>query len=131
VKHFVGSVLVVAVAVVASAPGQAKATVYPFVDVPARYVYDPSQGSLHDYCTKSPDSWGRADFRGPCANHDLCYMDHVRGKQSCDDSLRTDMEMNCGVAFDQDGTAKDEDKFTTCLRMAAGYYGWVKKKGNY
>jgi hypothetical protein len=93
VKHIVRSMLVVAVAVVASSPGQAKAAVYPFVQVPSRYVYDPSQGSLHDYCTKSPDSWGRADFRGPCANHDLCYMDHVRGKQSCDDSLRTDMEM--------------------------------------
>ena len=41
------------------------------------------------------------------------------------------MEMNCGVAFDQDGGDKDRDKFQTCNRMAAGYYGWVKKKGNY
>lgn len=115
----------------AGVPVMASATVYPFVGVPARYEYDPSKGSLHDYCTKSPDSWGRADFRGPCANHDLCYQDHVRGKDPCDQSLRTDIEMNCGVAFDQDGGDKDRDKFETCNRMAAGYYGWVKKMGNY
>ena len=112
-------------------PAAASATVYPFVDVPARYEYNPSKGSLHDYCTKSPDSWDRANFRGPCANHDLCYMDHVRGKQACDDSLRTDMEMNCGVAFDQDGGHKDRDKFKTCYKIAATYWYWVQKKGKY
>ena len=58
-------------------------------------------------------------------------MDHTRGKEPCDQSLRTDMEMNCGVAFDRDGGNKDRKKFETCYRMAAGYYGWVKKKGNY
>ena len=41
------------------------------------------------------------------------------------------MEMNCGVAFDQDGSGKDGGKFITCLRMAAAYYGWVHKKGAY
>jgi hypothetical protein len=117
--------------VFALVPSMVSATVYPFVAVPSRYVYDPAQGSLHDYCTKSPDRWGRADFRGPCANHDLCYMDHVRGKDPCDQSLRTDMEMNCGVAFDQDGGDKDRKKFETCYRMAAGYYGWVNRKGHY
>ena len=61
-------------------PSLAQATVYPFVAVPARYEYNPRQGSLHDYCTHAPDSWDRADFRGPCANHDLCSMDHQRGK---------------------------------------------------
>jgi hypothetical protein len=117
--------------VLALVPSVVSATVYPFVAVPARYEYNPKKGTLHDYCTKSPDSWDRADFRGPCANHDLCYMDHVRGKEPCDQSLRTDMEMNCGVAFDQDGGDKDRKKFETCYRMAAGYYGWVKKKGQY
>ena len=112
-------------------PSTVSATVYPFVAVPDRYVYDPSKGSLHDYCTKSPDSWDRADFRGPCANHDLCYMDHVRGKQACDRSLRSDMEMNCGVAFDQDSGHKDRDKFETCRKIAATYWYWVDKKGRY
>ena len=112
-------------------PSLASATVWPFVDVPRRYVYDTSKGSLHDYCTKSPDSWDRANFRGPCANHDLCYQDHVRGKQACDDSLRDDLQINCGFAFDQDGTDKDGDKFETCWKIAAGYHYWVTKKGRY
>lgn len=112
-------------------PSLASATVWPFVDVPRRYVYDPSKGSLHDYCTKSPDSWDRADFRGPCANHDLCYQDHVRGKQACDDSLRDDMQINCGFAFDQDGGDKDRKKFETCYKIAATYHYWVQRKGQY
>ena len=117
--------------VCALVPVAASATVYPFVGVPARYVYDPSQGSLHDYCTKSPDSWDRADFRGPCANHDLCYQDHVRGKQACDDSLRDDMQLNCGFAFDQDGGDKDRKKLETCWKIAATYHYWVQRKGHY
>jgi hypothetical protein len=117
--------------VLALVPSVVSATVWPFVAVPARYEYNPRKGSLHDYCTKSPDSWDRADFRGPCANHDLCHMDHVRGKQACDDNLRTDMEMNCDVAFNQDGTSKDRHKFETCWKIAATYHYWVQKKGNY
>ncbi|TNL94358.1 hypothetical protein FHE74_10440, partial [Corynebacterium tapiri] len=59
-----------------------------------KYIYDPKQGYLNDYCTKSPDeyryrphpdtrfAWGtrgaralrtNANFRGPCARHDQCY----------------------------------------------------------
>jgi len=121
----------IAGAVTLSLAPPASATVYPFVAVPKRYVYDPSKGSLHDYCTKSPDSWDRADFRGPCANHDLCYMDHTAGKEACDTNLRRDMETNCGFAFDQDGGAKDPKKFRTCLKIAAVYYGWVQRKGHY
>jgi hypothetical protein len=41
------------------------------------------------------------------------------------------MEMNCGVAFDQHGGDKDRDKFETCYKIAAGYYGWVARKGRY
>jgi hypothetical protein len=55
--------------VLALVPSVVSATVWPFVAVPARYEYNSKQGSLHGYCTKSPDSWDRADFRGPCANH--------------------------------------------------------------
>ena len=117
--------------VCALVPSVVSATVYPFVGVPSRYEYNPNKGSLHDYCTRSPDSWDRADFRGPCANHDLCYQDHTRGKDPCDQSLRGDMEINCGFAFDQDGGNKDRQKFETCYRMAAAYYGWVKRKGHY
>jgi len=58
-------------------------------------------------------------------------MDHVRGKEACDRSLRIDMEMNCGVAFDQDGSHKDRDTFETCYKLAATYWYRVERKGNY
>lgn len=32
----------------------------------------------HDYCTASSDYCKRADFRGPCAYHDLCYQRYNR-----------------------------------------------------
>jgi hypothetical protein len=41
------------------------------------------------------------------------------------------MEMNGGVAFGQDGTDKDGDKFETCNKIAATYWYWVQKKGRY
>src|SRR5688572_22948053 len=88
------------------------------------------RSAVEHYCTKSPDSWDRADFKDPCANHDLCYEDPVRGKQPCDQSLRDDMEINCGFAFDQDGGDKDRKRFETCYRMAAGYYEWVRRTGD-
>ncbi|HVW33453.1 MAG TPA: hypothetical protein VHL53_13010 [Acidimicrobiia bacterium] len=112
-------------------PAVAAEAAPPFVAVPARYVYDPSRGSLHDYCTKSPDSWGRADFRGPCANHDLCYEDHRRGKAACDDGLERDLRLNCGVAFDQAGAGRDPDRLRTCVRIAAAYHYAVKHFGHY
>ncbi|MBS3695692.1 phospholipase A2 [Rhodococcus qingshengii] len=47
------------------------------ISVPANYIYDPDLGSLHDYCTSSPDQFPspgtNADFSGGCARHDMCY----------------------------------------------------------
>ena len=47
------------------------------VEVPDGYIYNPKLGSLHDYCTKSPDQFPapgvNADFKGACAIHDMCY----------------------------------------------------------
>jgi hypothetical protein len=78
-----------------------------FVDVPSNYVYDTSGRSgpvrLHDYCSISPDEFptpiGRnADFRGPCARHDLCY-DSSTDKKVCDVRLLQDMYKNCNDAY--------------------------------
>lgn len=71
-----------------------------FVGVPSNYVYNPSLGSLHDYCTKSPDEYpsaigANADFRGPCARHDMCYGGGVTSKLTCDNRLLADMRSNC------------------------------------
>jgi hypothetical protein len=41
------------------------------------------------------------------------------------------MEMNCGVAFDQDGGDKDPGKFETCNKIAATYWYWVHREGRY
>ena len=69
------------------------------VTVPARYVYKPKLGARHDYCTAAPDEFpaphaANADFRGPCARHDLCY-DGSASKRSCDRALRRNMFRNC------------------------------------
>jgi hypothetical protein len=69
------------------------------VKVPARYVYRPKLGARHDYCTYAPDEFPaprarNADFRGPCARHDLCY-DGDASKKSCDKALRRNLYQNC------------------------------------
>jgi hypothetical protein len=73
------------------------------VGVPSNYVYNPSLGTLNDYCSKAPDEYHapydvNADFRGPCARHDLCYGER-RGKSACDNALYDDMVGNCDSAY--------------------------------
>lgn len=74
-----------------------------FVSVPAHYVYNPALGSLHDYCTASPDEFpnpfgSNADFRGPCARHDLCYEGST-SEFTCDNRLYSDMIDNCAYEY--------------------------------
>lgn len=74
-----------------------------FVSVPSNYVYNPALGSLHDYCTSSPDEFpapfgANADFRGPCARHDLCYAGST-SEFTCDNGLRSDMRTNCAYTY--------------------------------
>lgn len=89
------------------------------VRVPSNYVYDPSRGSLHGYCTKSPDEFPapfgkNADFRGPCAKHDLCYGSHT-DKKKCDVQLLKDMRANFTHTY---GSLNPTRKL--CLRTAEG-----------
>ncbi|MDG9708362.1 hypothetical protein [Streptomyces sp. DH10] len=90
------------------------------VTVPSNYVYKPSKGSLHDYCTSSPDSWNKADFRGPCARHDLCYAKPGNHKKACDAVLNTQMTQNCYYAYGSANPLR-----YTCVAIAAGYYSSV------
>jgi hypothetical protein len=74
-----------------------------FVTVPSNYVYDPRLGALHDYCTYAPDEFPaplapNADFRGPCARHDLCYAAGT-SRSSCDTRLRVNMQTNCAYEY--------------------------------
>lgn len=56
------------------------------ISIPGNYIYNTNLAptGLHDFCSKSQDLWGEdagylnatnrvADFRGPCAQHDMCY----------------------------------------------------------
>jgi len=95
-----------------------------FVRVPANYVYKPSLGSLHDYCTSSPDEFPNpvgknADFRGPCARHDLCYGSRT-DKKHCDVRLLKDMRANCEHAYGRFNPVRQ-----SCYATAGAYFAAV------
>ncbi|MDQ3288821.1 MAG: phospholipase [Pseudomonadota bacterium] len=74
-----------------------------YVSVPWNYVYAPWRGSLHDYCTASPDEFpnpfgANANFRGPCARHDMCYAG-TTSAWTCDVNLRENMRINCRYTY--------------------------------
>lgn len=97
-----------------------------FVGIPSSYIYRPSLGSLHDYCTSSPDSFGSANFRGPCARHDMCYQTHTAGKRNCDNWLRTDLRSNCEYAYAWYNPVR-----ATCYSTANIYWAAVTAFGGY
>ena len=107
-----------------SEPGNVVSKAY--VGIPSNYVYKPSLGSLHDYCTSSPDSFGSANFRGPCARHDMCYQAHTAGKRNCDNWLRTDLRSNCEYTFAWFNPAR-----ATCYTTANVYWAAVTAFGGY
>ena len=87
-----------AVAVGITAFVAAPAMAADYVSVPSNYVYNPDgpNKTLHDYCSYSPDSWGKANFRGPCARHDMCIQYHQRANRAaCDSALFSDLRTNC------------------------------------
>lgn len=97
-----------------------------YVGIPSNYVYNPRLGSLHDYCTSSPDSYLAANFRGPCARHDMCYQAHTAGKLTCDNRLRTDLRSNCADAY-----AWYNPLRASCYNVANVYWAAVIAFGGY
>lgn len=65
-----------------------------YIGVPSNYDYNPSHGPLHDFCTVGADSYGDANFKGPCAYHDLCYGGPY-DKKSCDAIFSANLDANC------------------------------------
>ena len=115
----------------AASLGVAAAASLPFVAVPADYIYNPALGSLHDYCTDAPDEFpapfaDNADFRGPCARHDMCYQAHVAGKSACDDGLHSDMDTNCNYEYSAFNPLRG-----TCRATADIYWAAVVVAGGY
>ncbi|GAA2531685.1 phospholipase A2 [Pilimelia columellifera] len=94
------------------------------VTVPSNYLYDPDRGSLHDYCTHSPDEWYSADFRGPCARHDQCYARPGNHKKECDNQLEKHLTQNCDHAY---GPGV---KRTSCHGIANTYWAAVTAGGD-
>ncbi|MDQ3269463.1 MAG: phospholipase [Pseudomonadota bacterium] len=83
--------------------GEISPSAVSFVSVPWNYVYAPWRGSLHDYCTASPDEFPNpagpnANFRGPCARHDMCYAG-TTSAWTCDVNLRENMRINCRYTY--------------------------------
>ncbi|RJQ80350.1 hypothetical protein D5S17_07735 [Pseudonocardiaceae bacterium YIM PH 21723] len=103
--------------------GSALAADPPFIGVPAGYVYDPSLGNLHDYCSYSPDWYGSVDLRGPCAMHDMCY-ERKEDKQRCDQEFRLDIGMNCRYVYREPGIG-----LNGCYDAAEAYYQAVANLG--
>ena len=93
------------------------------VVVPASYCYDPAttkNPGWHDYCTHSPDSYGSADFRGPCARHDMC-LQAGHSHHTCDGPLLANMKTNCKHSYGRWNPTRYK-----CEATAYGYYGFIK-----
>jgi hypothetical protein len=93
-----------------------------FITIPSNYVYNPSLGSLHDYCTLSPDYYRplgapNADFRGPCARHDMCYEAPGNNKSACDTAFRNNLIHMCDNTYGSVNPIR-----YTCRTVAEGYY---------
>lgn len=97
------------------------------VVVPTSYCYDPdttNHTGWHDYCTHAPDQYtsllGTADFRGPCARHDMCLQSsHSHSK--CDGPLLSNLKQNCKQRFGTFNPARYD-----CETVAYTYYLAIK-----
>ncbi|WP_426718109.1 hypothetical protein [Corynebacterium auriscanis] len=98
------------------------------IPVPSYYVYDWHRGNLNDYCTSSPDEYSggvkNADFRGPCAIHDMCYQAVSRGERTqsfCDERFHSQLLLTCEGVYSQ----YSGDRYR-CGNVAQVYYQVVK-----
>ena len=106
------------------------------VEVPDGYIYNPKLGSLHDYCTKSPDQFPapgvNADFKGACAIHDMCYEKNdgnASGMRNCDSNFRNNLITVCENVY----TSGADPRRGKCIDVALVYYVAVvaDHPGNY
>lgn len=97
------------------------------ITIPSNYVYNPNttrQRTLHDYCSYSPDEFSapgtNANFRGPCARHDMCYQYHQKTQHGCDNQLGTQLTQECTYTY-----AWYDPRRTACVNTAAVYWAAV------
>lgn len=97
------------------------------VTIPSNYVYNPSttyQRTLHDYCSYSPDEFPapgvNANFRGPCARHDMCYQYHQKSQLGCDNQLGSHLVQECTYTY-----AWYDPRRAACVNTAWVYWAAV------
>lgn len=110
------------------------------ITIPGTYKYCPwtcSPKNLHDYCSWSPDKYGQADFRGPCARHDM-GIDSIRKKNisanskrsqraSVDVTFKGHLRQNCGNGYwGSDSVTKWYRN--NCYERTSVYYSVVSSK---
>lgn len=105
---------------------QAKA----YVGIPSNYVYNLNhpRKTLHDYCTKSPDEFpnpvgANANFRGPCARHDMCFEQKQASEFTCNNRLWSNLVSNCEYTYAWYNPVRQ-----TCINTAHVY--WIAVTAN-
>jgi hypothetical protein len=103
---------------IVSTKGQESTTAWPSSPIyaPSNYKYCGGNWDApgckpkarHDYCTWSPDRYGRADFRGPCAWHDFS-IDYISKKSISVEAKRTERN-------------RIDDRFGVHLHQNCNYY---------
>lgn len=96
------------------------------VTVPSGYCYNPNakkNKTLHDFCTKSPDGWYNANFKGPCARHDMCIEGKKVKRSSCDSTFRGHMLSECNKTFGKLNPLRYQ-----CQSIALSYWAVVRAK---
>jgi len=101
-----------------------------YVGVPSNYVYNLNhpRRTLHDYCTKSPDEFpnpvgANANFRGPCARHDLCFEQRQASQYTCNNRLWGNLVSNCEYTYAWYNPVRQ-----TCINTAHVY--WIAVTAN-
>lgn len=110
------------------------------IGIPGSYKYGPlkySPKALHDYCTWSPNAYGAASFKGPCARHDMS-IDSIRKKSislnskisqrsSADVRFKSHLRQNCTNAFWGSTYVMGFNR-TNCYSRTSVYYSVVTSK---
>jgi hypothetical protein len=101
------------------------------ITIPKNYKYHPHKGpdiALHDYCTASPDEFPtigkNANFRGPCARHDMCIQYHQHKRSTCDNNLLANMKSECRYTYKH----SYDPRHGACLGTAYLYWTVVRVK---
>lgn len=112
------------------AAGSGQSAEKAYVSVPLHYIYRPSLGWHHDYCSMAPDEYpnpfgANANFRGPCARHDLCYAGRVISKFTCDNRLAADMNSNCAHTYSASNPVRYSCYHTAYIYWQAVVLAWT------